>query len=499
MGFGKKIILWMTGTVILSLGIGAAYAAIKLNQLDLQELDENKITVNDGLKKDLGEGYTTFVVFGGDSREGGLDTGVRSDCIIVVSLNNKTKELKMASVYRDTLLDIGGGTLQKCNAAYSFGGPEQAISMLNMNLDLNIKDYVTVDFKAVAEAIDLLGGIELEIKEEEIQYINEFLQETADVAGKEAKEITHAGVQKLDGAQATTYARIRSTAGGDFTRTERQRLVIEKMLEKVTKSKLGTINKIVDKVFPDIRSSFSVKDILLYATFFKQYHIGGTEGFPMDKSADTISGKGSVVIPVTLEQNVQQLHEFLYATKSYTPSSKVSSISASIESMVGNRKKQDEKEIYKRTYEDTEEDRKQEYHNDWGGNTYTPPVQNEKPGDNNEGYKPGGNDYNEKNPPAGGNGDNSNGGSNSDQPESDGNGNGGSTNGNENSGDGGGSTNGGGTNNNGTNGSGTDSGGTDNGGMTNPPIEQQEPASPSAPAEPSLPDSPLDTKTSDVG
>lgn len=141
------------------------------------------------------EGYTNVAIFGIDSREGELELGTRSDCIIIASLNNKTKEVRMVSVYRDTILDIGNDELQKCNAAYSFGGATQAINMLNKNLDLNIQDYATVDFAAVSNAIDLLGGIEIDVKEEEIQYINKFVGETAKVAGKEVVGVTQAGLR----------------------------------------------------------------------------------------------------------------------------------------------------------------------------------------------------------------------------------------------------------------------------------------------------------------
>ena len=142
----------------------------------------------------------------------------------------------MVSVYRDTLLDLSEGTLQKCNAAYSFGGPAQAINMLNMNLDLDIQNYVTVDFAAIADAIDLLGGLDIEIIDAEVDPMNKYIGETASVAGKEANYISGPGMQHLDGVQATTYARIRSTAGGDFKRTERQRIVIEKLVDILGKT-----------------------------------------------------------------------------------------------------------------------------------------------------------------------------------------------------------------------------------------------------------------------
>ena len=280
---------------------------------------------------DLGEGYTNVALFGVDSRDGNLGKGNRTDCIIVASLNNETKEIKMVSVYRDTLLDLSDGTFQKCNAAYSYGGPVMAINMLNKNLDLDIQDYVTVDFGAIADAIDLLGGVEIEVTEAELPYINQYIPETAASAGKETAYIESAGLQLLDGTQATTYARIRSTAGGDFTRTERQRTVIEKMVEKAKKADLVTINNIINKVFPQVSTSFTLSEILNYALAYSEYTLAGNMGFPVEKSTDTISGFGSIVIPEDLTSNVSKMHDFLFGTTGYQPSSTVTSLSADID------------------------------------------------------------------------------------------------------------------------------------------------------------------------
>ena len=237
-------------------------------------------------------------------------------------------------MYRDTLLDLSEGTYQKCNAAYSYGGPVMAINMLNMNLDLDIEDYVTVDFGAIADAIDLLGGVEIDIQEEEIAPLNKYINETARSAGKEAHRVEQSGLQLLDGSQATTYARIRSTAGGDFTRTERQRLVIEKMFEKALKADLGTINAIIDEVFPQVSTSFTLQEILTYAAAYSEYTLGDNMGFPSDNTTDTLSGLGSIVIPQDLVSNVSQLHKFLFGTTDYTPSSTVQTINANIISTV---------------------------------------------------------------------------------------------------------------------------------------------------------------------
>lgn len=350
---GGKIGVCICGVLLCFVTTGVIYVAAKLGKIETKDIPKEDIIINEEVEKklaDLGKGYLNVALFGVDSREGDLGEGTRTDCIIVASLNKETKEIRMVSVYRDTVLDLSEGTLQKCNAAYSFGGPKMAINMLNMNLDLDIEDYVTVDFAAIAEAIDLLGGIEVDVLPEEVEPMNEYIGETATVAGKEANLIGASGLQHLDGVQATTYARIRSTAGGDFTRTERQRLVIQKIVEKAQKSDLMTINKIIDTVFPRISTSFSVTEILNYAQYFAEYKLGSNTGFPIDKTTDTVSGLGSIVIPVDLSDNVRQLHEFLFEVVGYSPSSTVNTVSGNIVARIGQRDVMSEEELNTQIY-----------------------------------------------------------------------------------------------------------------------------------------------------
>ena len=443
LSIGKKIAVCLGGTLMCLLATGVIYVAAKLGKLDTEEIAAEDIVVNQEAEI-AGEGYTNIALFGVDSRSGEMDKGTRSDCIIVASLNNETKEIRMISVYRDTLLDIKDGHLQKCNAAYSFGGPTQAINMLNKNLDLNIEDYATVDFGAIANAIDMLGGIEIDIQEEEVKPLNKYVAETAKAAGKKAKKITSAGLQKLDGVQATTYARIRSTAGGDFKRTERQRLVIEKIVEKIQQSDLATINKIIDELLPTIKTSFSAAEILSYAKDFMKYTIGESSGFPFDKTTDTISGLGSIVIPVTLADNVKQLHEFFYDDTEYTPSATVNTISNQVVARVGQRDATDDSVLNSQTYTVTDEDKAQE------SNQYQDVSDNDGNNGNNgnNGGTTGGN--------SGSGGNNGNNGNNGDS----GNTGGGNTGGGDTSG-GTGDTSGGGTGD-------TSGGGGDTGGSTTP-------------------------------
>ena len=334
----KKILLFAVIAAVAVVAVAGAYLASAWNKIDTQSVETDEIVINDEVQSnvDLGDGYTNIAIFGVDSREGLLESGTNSDVIIIASLNNETKEIKLVSVYRDTLLNLSNDSYRKCNAAYSIGGATMAMSMLNMNLDLDIEDYVTVDFEAIADTIDLLGGVEITLEEEELEAFNKYVSETASVVGKEANTIDEPGTYLLDGVQATTYARIRSTAGGDFTRTERQRLVIEKMMEKIQEADLSTLNDIVDEVFPQISTSLTLQEILTYVQAYREYSLTENTGFPFETGTDTLSGLGSIVYPLDdLTENVVELHEFLFGTEDYSPSSVVQEISAYISAMVG--------------------------------------------------------------------------------------------------------------------------------------------------------------------
>ncbi|MEG2784546.1 MAG: LCP family protein [Lachnospiraceae bacterium] len=330
----KRAMILIVELLILVVLGGAAYAMIKYDKFQTVAFGDGDIKVNEGVKK---EGYTTIALFGGDSRDGALEEGTHTDCIIIASIDNKTKNVKLASVYRDTLTEQMDGTLKKVNNAYFVGGPKGAINVLNKNFDLDIQNYATVDFKALVDTIDLLGGIEIDVQPEEVQYLNEFLGETAEVAGtaKETEFIQESGIQILNGTQAVTYARIRSTAGGDFKRTERQRLVVEKVFEKVKGTKLGTINKIVDKVFPQVSTSFSLPDLIGLAAGVTQYELGETTGFPKELGDAKIKGVGATIVPLGLQENVKELHSFLYANEAYTVSETVDNIGSEIVNLTG--------------------------------------------------------------------------------------------------------------------------------------------------------------------
>ena len=334
---GKKIASVVGGTFLVVAAAGAVLLASKLAKIDTVELDADKLNISEEARE-RGTGYLNVALFGVDSRDNELGEGTRSDTIMIASLNRETLEVKISSVYRDTLLQQSDGTLNKANAAYAYGGPEGAVAMLNENLDMDIEHYVTVNFNALIDVIDAVGGVEIDVQQEEISYINGYATEIIKVTGKDSMGVMEPGLQTLNGVQATAYSRIRYTAGDDFKRAERQREVLTKVIEKLQGASLSQINKIIDKVFPEVSTNFTLTEILDYALDAFDYKLGETTGFPFDKSTDTLNNIGSVVIPVTLESNVQQLHEFFFgAGDGYTPSSTVSTISGNIVAKAGDR------------------------------------------------------------------------------------------------------------------------------------------------------------------
>ncbi len=192
---GKQILLGLGVAFLLLMLFAVIFIASKFSKMKTEKIEPEEIIVNQELDEYVGVGYTNFVLFGGDSREGELTKNLNTDSIIIASLNNETKEVKLVSVYRDTLMDMTNGSLRKCNAAYGIGGAKQAISMLNMNLDLDIQKYVTVDFTALVDLVDMLGGLEINVSEAEMRAANDYIGETARVAGKKANYIKAPGIQ----------------------------------------------------------------------------------------------------------------------------------------------------------------------------------------------------------------------------------------------------------------------------------------------------------------
>ncbi|MFV0363866.1 MAG: LCP family protein [Suipraeoptans sp.] len=335
---GKKVLVALLSILVISIVTVVGIVASKLNKIDQQAINPTELNVSEEAKV-RGTGYLNVALFGIDSREGWDTSDTRSDTIMIASLNRETMEVKITSIYRDTLLEQSDGTLNKANSAYASGGPEEAVAMLNKNLDLDIEHYITVDFSALIDVIDAVGGVEIDVQDEEISYINGYATEIIKATGIDSMGVFESGPQVLNGVQATAYSRIRYTAGDDFKRTERQRDVLTKVFQKLQNVNISQINAIVDSVFPKVSTNFTLAEVIDYAKDIFDYNLGETNGFPFDKTTDSIANIGSIVVPVTLDSNVVQLHNFLYgSTEGYVVSDTVSGIRSAIVNKIGNSK-----------------------------------------------------------------------------------------------------------------------------------------------------------------
>lgn len=325
--------------VVALLAFGSGWLNKKLGLIQQNETDEERLITaseaNGMQAEDVAlEGKDMLVLVGLDTREG--ENARNSDTMIIASIDHDKKTVKLVSLYRDTYLNVGEDHYTKCNSAYNTGGPEQMLSMMNLNLDLNLTEYVTVNFQAVVDTLEILGGIDIELSRAEMENINMINAESALVTGYEDVDLevpdeSEMGEDEyrlthLNPTQGLTYARIRYTTGNDFRRTARQRILIQKMLEKTKASGVATMNKILDKVLPQVETNMQKTKLLTMVQPLLSYTIEDSVGFPFAHYEDDNRLTGlTCVVPVTLESNVKELHDFLAdgSDEGYTPSETV--------------------------------------------------------------------------------------------------------------------------------------------------------------------------------
>lgn len=333
----NKILLFIVEIFVLLLMVVVLYSVMKGEKVGKVDLNEDQIVINEEVKQREEstnmKGYRNIALFGVDSTTGALTKNTRSDTIMIASINLDTGDCKLVSVYRDTYLNLSNDTYNKCNSAYAKGGPEMAINMLNMNMDMNITDFITVGFAGLTDTIDALGGIMIDVDSAEIHHLNSYQFTMAEDLKRTYNEVTSTGYQQLTGLQATAYCRIRYTAGDDFKRAERQREVLMAVADKAKTASPATLNQIANDVFNEVYTSLDLTEIVELLGGISKYNIVDQAGFPYDqyRTTGTIGSKGSCVVPVDLKENVEWLHNFLF-DESYTASSEVQAYSDKIKS-----------------------------------------------------------------------------------------------------------------------------------------------------------------------
>ncbi len=281
-----------------------------------------------------GKGYMNIALFGVDAvTDEGLFKGSRSDSMMIASVNMDNGDIKLVSVYRDTFLNLSNDSYRKCNTAYSLGGAEQAVKMLNMNLDMDIENFITVGYKGLREVIDGLGGIYIDVDETELKHINNYqISIVEEVLKCDYTPVTEPGYQKLDGLQAAAYCRIRYGGGDDFKRASRQREVLMAIEEQAKKADFATLKRVFEAAIDDIYTSLDSSDILDLLANIANYRISDQNGFPQEnmRTVANVGAKGSSVIPTSLESNVVWLHQYLFEDQNYEATASVKEYSQKI-------------------------------------------------------------------------------------------------------------------------------------------------------------------------
>ncbi|MBR3756796.1 MAG: LCP family protein [Firmicutes bacterium] len=328
----KKVLLTVfVLCVVLVAGISAVVWSLT-DTFDRQKTNPDDFAISEQAAKDL-KGYRNIAILGTDGRADESYDVSRTDAIIVLSFKKSNGQLKMISVMRDSYLKFDfydeGLILDKVTHANVFGGPVNTCAALNRSLDLNIDEYVLFNWKAVSDAIDALGGIQINVKEEEMNDLNRWGPETADNVGGTYVEITEPGTQTLDGIQATTYCRIRKTSGGDSSRTDRYKKVVVATMKKAM-TQPWKLKDLSENVFPNIRTNMTQMDILTLLPIAARMDMQPGISWPKEYYGGLLSDGISYVVPITLETEVQELHKKAFGQENYQLSEQAAAINEEI-------------------------------------------------------------------------------------------------------------------------------------------------------------------------
>lgn len=304
----KRVLLAITMVVLFGVGLGCFYVTYLLNQVNRAEIDDSNENLGIDSTVPKSKEVVNIALFGIDSRSD-QNIGL-SDAIMIASIDSKHNKVKITSIMRDSQVEIDGYGQRKINSAYNHGGAELAIKTLNRNFKLNITDYVTVNFYQLANVIDILGGIEVDVTEGVRKNANKYIREVALVKGAEPQLIEKAGYQKLTGSQAVGYARVRYVGNADFQRTERQREVMQKLFEKVLATNPIKYPDLLNRLLPMVETSLNNSEILSIGTGLL---LGGKPEFVQARFPEDgkFTSNGSNLV-YDLDAAAEKLHAFIY-------------------------------------------------------------------------------------------------------------------------------------------------------------------------------------------
>lgn len=309
---GFKLFIGFLCILLAIVAVGGGYVIGLINKMDNVELNKDNLGIVEEDLKDYDNvnKIKNIALFGLDSTDG--ETG-RSDAIMIATVDPVHNKVKLTSIMRDSYVYIDGYGNDKINHAYAYGGPELSIKTINENFGLNIEEFVSVNFSSLPVIINILGGVDIEITQEELQYINDYINDINNRDGTSSPNITYAGVQHLDGTQALAYSRIRYTSGGDYKRTERQRTVLEALFNKLTSASVSSYNSLLNKVLPYVQTNLNTGDILSLGT--NVLGIGNNleqDRFPRDGYCEGAMIDGVYYLTFDIETAKQQMRDYIF-------------------------------------------------------------------------------------------------------------------------------------------------------------------------------------------
>ena len=386
----KKVVLVIVLIVLVLALIVVSYAYSKLSMIDrVESVSKEELSCVDV------DGYVNILLLGVDSRNMKDIKGAGADAIMVLSLEEETGKVRLMSVYRDTYLKNGNyDSYGKITDANRIGGPELMMKTLNQAMDLNIHQFVVVNFKIVSDLVNAVDGITVDVKDYEIDELNKYTIETAENIGqKKYNLVKKPGKQKLEGVQAVSYGRIRKGVGDDFKRTERMRTVISKVFSKLQKASPRELDKLLNKLLPQVQTNMKTKDMLVMASQLPNYKISGSTSWPYDVTTGYLN-EISYVFADDLLSNTIKLHEKMFGQTDYEPSQRLYEINNHINSVIAGtdqripdeleelKKKEEEeklKEEEEKKKKEEEEKKKQDEMQNQNGNTPVEPNTPDEP------------------------------------------------------------------------------------------------------------------------
>ena len=306
----KKVVLSLVMVLVILIGTVLGFYKHIKNKIYVKK--EPSISNNDSEFKEV-EGITNVLLIGVDARD--LDEPCRSDSMIIATLDNNNKKVKLTSLFRDTLVDIPGHGEAKLNAAYMLGGPELLMKTVKETYNVSIDKYIIINFWGFETIVDYIGGIEVDVKDYQLEELNKYIGEST---GGNDCPVEKAGIQTLNGKQALSYARIRYNVGDEYERTDRQREVIFKVIEKLQNTKPSKYLGVMNTMLEYIKTNIDPLEALNMAYTIYKFPSLDVEQLqiPLVALSETRNYKelGSVFLMDRL-QNASILYNFIYENK----------------------------------------------------------------------------------------------------------------------------------------------------------------------------------------